>query len=64
MESFRRGDDGSVNLARDDLLAVMPDFAMAATGTGGTSSTQPIFYRSARLRLLDQGWFFFPTRRT
>lgn len=60
MESFRRGDDGSVNLARDDLLAVMPDFAMAATGDWRHfPSTQPIFYRSARLRLLDQGWFFF-----
>lgn len=60
MESFRSGDDGSVNLARDDLLSAMPDFAAAASGDWRRfPSTQPIFYRSARLRLLDQGWFFF-----
>ncbi|QPM92468.1 endonuclease/exonuclease/phosphatase family protein [Pseudooceanicola algae] len=60
MESFRRGDDGSVNLARDDLLAALPDFAAAASGDWKSfPSTQPIFYRRDRLRLLDQGWFFF-----
>lgn len=60
MESFKRGDDGSVNLARDDLLALMPPFAPAASGDWRRfPSTQPIFYREDRLRLLDQGWFFF-----
>lgn len=60
MESFRRGDDGSVNMARDDLLAAMPEFSLAASGDWRRfPSTQPIFYRTERLRMLEQGWFFF-----
>ncbi|MDB2551259.1 MAG: endonuclease/exonuclease/phosphatase family protein [Paracoccus sp. (in: a-proteobacteria)] len=60
MESFRHGSDGSVNLARDDLLAAMPDFAAAASGDWRNfPSTQPIFYRKDRLRPEEQGWFFF-----
>ena len=60
MESFQGGDDGSVNLARDHLLAQNPGYAAAASGDWRVfPSTQPIFYRRDRLRLLDQGWFFF-----
>lgn len=60
MESFRHGDDGAVNLARDALLDAMPDYRAAATGDWRSfPSTQPIFYRPKRLELLDQGWFFF-----
>ena len=60
MESFQRGDDGSVNLARDWLLAQNPDYAAGASGDWRTfPSTQPIFYRRDRFTLLDQGWFFF-----
>ncbi len=60
MESFRRGSDGSVNLARDWILAELPAFAAAATGDWRRfPSTQPIFYRRERLEMLDQGWFFF-----
>ena len=60
MESFARGSDGSVNLARDFLLAANPGYAAAANGDWREfPSTQPIFYRKDRLRLLDQGWFFF-----
>lgn len=60
MESFQRGDDGSVNLARDHLLAMNPDYAVAASGDWRSfPSTQPIFYRTGRLRHDDQGWFFF-----
>lgn len=60
MESFRRGDEGSVNLARDALLDAMPSYAAAAKGDPATfPTTQPIFYRKDRLKLLDQGWFFF-----
>ncbi|MEM7252719.1 MAG: endonuclease/exonuclease/phosphatase family protein [Pseudomonadota bacterium] len=60
MESFRSGSDGSVNLARDFLLEENPDYAAAANGDWRTfPSTQPIFYRTDRLTLLDQGWFFF-----
>ncbi len=59
MESFRRG-DGSVNLARDYLLEQLPAYAAAATGDWREfPSTQPIFYRRDRFRLIDQGWFFF-----
>ena len=60
MESFRRGDDGSVNLARDWLLARNPRYAAGASGDWRSfPSTQPIFYRTDRFTLLDQGWFFF-----
>lgn len=60
MESFQRGGDGSVNLARDHLLATMPGFAVAASGDWRSfPTTQPILYRPERLNLLDQGWFFF-----
>jgi len=60
MESFRRGSDGSVNLARDWLLDQVPDLAAAATGDWRSfPSTQPIFYRPEVLRPVDQGWFFF-----
>lgn len=60
MESFQRGDDGSVNLARDWLLANNPGYAAGANGDSTVfPSTQPIFYRTARFALVDQGWFFF-----
>ena len=60
MESFRRGDDGSVNLARDWLLARNPGYAAGASGDWREfPSTQPIFYRTDWFTLIDQGWFFF-----
>ena len=60
MESFFRGSDGSVNLARDWLAKQNPEWGVAASGDWRTfPSTQPIFYRKARLKPLDQGWFFF-----
>ena len=60
MESFGRGGDPNVNLAKDWLLARNPDLAAAAVGDARRfPSTQPIFYRTERLRLLDQGWYFF-----
>lgn len=60
MESFQRGDDGSVNLARDYLLAELPAYNAAASGPWRDfPATQPIFYRAARLRPVDEGWFFF-----
>ncbi len=60
MESFAHGSDGSVNLARDWLAAQNPDWGVAASGDWETfPSTQPIFYRKARLDAVDQGWFFF-----
>lgn len=60
MESFQRGDDGSVNLARDHLLAGNPDYGVAATGDWRTfPTTQPLFYLKDRLQPIDQGWFFF-----
>lgn len=60
METFQGGSDGSLNLARDFLLARNPGYAAAASGDWREfPSTQPILYRTGRLRLLDQGWFFF-----
>ena len=60
MESFSSGSDGSVNLTRDWLLENNPDYAAAASGDWREfPSTQPIFFRTNRFKLLDQGWFFF-----
>ena len=60
MESFQRGDDGSVNLARDHLIGHNPGYGVAATGDWRTfPTTQPIFYLKERLQPVDQGWFFF-----
>ena len=59
MESFARGDN-STNLTLDWLLTNNPSYAAAAVGDPDSfPSTQPILYRSDRLELLDQGWFFF-----
>lgn len=60
MESFQRGSDGSVNLARDWLLARNPGFAATHHGDWRQDpQTQPIFYRTDRLEALEEGWFFF-----
>ncbi len=60
MESFTRGSDGSLNLARDHVAAENPGYALAAVGDWREfPSTQPIFYRPEVLDLRDAGWFFF-----
>lgn len=60
METFSHGSDGSTNLALDWLREQNPDYGVAAVGDWQIfPSTQPIFYRKARLELLEQGWFFF-----
>ncbi len=60
MESFTRGNDGDINLKLDWLLAQNPAYAAAAVGDPAEfPSTQPILYRSNRLALVAQGWFFF-----
>lgn len=60
MESFARAGDPNVNLARDWLLAQNPGYAAGANGDANVfPSTQPIFYRTARVSLVDQGWYFF-----
>lgn len=60
MESFQGGSDGSVNLARDYLADRNPGYDVAATGDWRDfPTTQPMFYRTDRLQLVDQGWFFF-----
>ncbi len=60
MESFGGGNQADINLTLDWLLQNNPDYAAAAVGDPSVfPSTQPILYRSDRLRLLDQGWFFF-----
>jgi endonuclease/exonuclease/phosphatase family metal-dependent hydrolase len=60
MESFQRGSDGSINLARDYLVDRNPGYDVAATGDWRDfPTTQPMFYRTDRLQLVDQGWFFF-----
>lgn len=60
MESFSRGNEGDVNLTLDWLLERNPDYAAAAVGDWRRfPSTQPIFYRTSRLAVLQQGWYFF-----
>lgn len=60
MESFGGRSQSNTNLTLDYLLQTNPDFAAAAVGDPAVfPSTQPIFYRRDRLRLVDQGWFFF-----
>lgn len=60
MESWSRGSDGSVNLARDFLVERNPAYGVAATGDWREfPTTQPIFYLKDRLQPIDQGWFFF-----
>lgn len=60
MESFSRGSDGSVNLARDWLLENHGEYAVAAKGPWQVfPPTQPIFYRTSVLAPRDEGWFFF-----
>ncbi len=59
MESFSRQTNDQ-NLTLDWLRDNNPDYAVAAVGDPSVfPSTQPIFYRSERLELVDQGWFFF-----
>ncbi|MEM9788098.1 MAG: endonuclease [Pseudomonadota bacterium] len=59
MESFSF-QTNQINLTLDWLLENNPDFAAAAVGDPSEfPSTQPILYRTDRLEMLDQGWFFF-----
>ena len=60
MESFGGSSGTDTNLTLDWLLAQNPEFAAAAVGdTALFPSTQPILYRTSRLTLLSQDWFFF-----
>ncbi|MEM8536888.1 MAG: endonuclease/exonuclease/phosphatase family protein [Pseudomonadota bacterium] len=60
MESFDWGSDRQVNLTLDWLLKNNPDYAAAAVGDPAEfPSTQPILYKTEKLRQTDQGWFFF-----
>lgn len=60
MESFGGGHQSGVNLTLDHLLERNPGYAAAAVGDPAQfPSTQPILYRTDRLDLLEQGWFFF-----
>lgn len=62
MESFAGGNDDSINLARSWLLENNSDYAAAAIGDWREfPSTQPIFYRTDRFDLVEQGWFFSDT---
>ena len=62
MESWSRGSDGSVNLARDFLARQNPEYGVSANGDWREfPSTQPVFYLKEKLAPVDQGWFFFST---
>ena len=60
MESHSGPEETQENLALDYLLANNPEFAAAASGDPAIfPNTQPFLYRRDRLRMTDQGWFFF-----
>ena len=60
MESFARGSVQPVNLTLDWLTTRNPDYGVAAAGDPAVfPNTQPILYRRARLRAVEEGWFFF-----
>ncbi len=60
MESFGGGSGTDTNLTLDWLLAQNNGYAAAAVGNPSEfPSTQPILYRTDRLAMVDQGWFFF-----
>ncbi|NBD31088.1 MAG: endonuclease [Alphaproteobacteria bacterium] len=59
-ETFPATNRDGTNLTLDYLLQRNPGVAAAATGDPADfPSTQPMLYRTDRLTLLDQGWFFF-----
>ena len=60
MESHSGPEESQENLTLDFLLANNPDYDAAASGDPAVfPNTQPILYRSDRLDMTDQGWFFF-----
>ncbi len=59
-ESFPATNRDGTNLVVEHLTGSFPEFGLAASGPPDAfPPTQPILYRTDRLRLLDQGWFFF-----
>lgn len=61
METFRGSDENTDNVQRDWVLATVPGYTAGANEPDGRRFpiTQPIFYRTDRFQLVDQGWFFF-----
>lgn len=60
METFEGGSFNEVNRQREYLDAAFPELDFAATGDPREyPDTQPILYRPERLRLGEQGYFFF-----
>lgn len=59
-ESFPGSNRDGTNLTVRHLLETLPELGLAASGAPQMfPPTQPILYRRDRLRLRDQGWFFF-----
>lgn len=60
MESHSGPEESQDNLTLDFLMENNPDYAAAASGNPAVfPNTQPILYRTERLEMMDQGWFFF-----
>ncbi|MEM6667429.1 MAG: endonuclease/exonuclease/phosphatase family protein, partial [Pseudomonadota bacterium] len=60
MESFAGRSANQTNLKLAFLLESNPDYAAAASGDPAVfPNTQPILYRTDRLEMTEQGWFFF-----
>lgn len=61
METFTGPGESSANEQRDWVLATVPGYTAGANAADSSTFpiTQPIFFRTDRFRLVDQGWFFF-----
>lgn len=60
METFEGGAFNRRNRQLEYLAVNLPQYSIGATGDPADyPSTQPIFFRSSRFALLDQGYFFF-----
>jgi len=61
MQTFEGRDDTNRNDQRDWVLQTVPGCTAGASAADASTFpiTQPIFFRTDRFRLVDQGWFFF-----
>lgn len=61
METFQGREETSANLQRDWVLETVPGYQAGANAAEATQFpiTQPIFFKTEKFELVDQGFFFF-----
>ncbi len=63
METFVGGTFNTRNVQQEYIATRFPEYRFAATGNPEEfPNTQPIIYRKDRLRVIDEGFFFFSER--